>query len=148
MPIYDLDKLNEAMEPFELTIPSSILEDTFATNRVNTPMYATVIIYPKDGVNIPHFHVINKSIHFDACIQLFENKYFDHGPHASTISDGKTRKLLNKWLEMPCNSSKPLMKGYPIWSAMVRYWNLTRGTNYDWDIGDKPDYSHIYRYKE
>lgn len=50
MPIYDLDKLNEAMEPFELTIPSSILEDTFATNRVNTPMDATVIIYPKDGV--------------------------------------------------------------------------------------------------
>lgn len=133
MLVYNLDKLNEFIEPFRLAISSSILEDIFATSKANTPMDTTIIIYPKDGVNIPHFHMINKSIYFDACIQLFENKYFDHGPHASTISDSKTRKLLNKWLEMPCNSSKPFMKGYPIWSAMVRYWNLTRGADYDWD---------------
>lgn len=57
MPVYDLDKLNESIEPFRLVISSSILEDAFVTSKANTPMDTTIIIYPKDGVNIPHFHI-------------------------------------------------------------------------------------------
>ena len=133
----------------EFKLSDLISEDRMISN-MNEPDNAVISVYSGEGDAYPHFHYKTNKI--DACIMIFENRYFSHGSHKGTIEDGKTRKKPDKWLLSTCvNKDEPdnLLKvnGLPIWSAMVKYWNYCYNTKYDSDISNKPDYRTIEPYK-
>ena len=157
MPIYDLDAMmnhsHEGETPiFSATIPDIIDEDKIMSSKNTLSSSVSIYVYKGEGMFIPHFHFICKNPRIDCCIMLMDNRYFTHGPHSDIISDGKTRKNLEKWLNGRCeNSDTPDLKlnGMLTWSAMVKCWNYGNGTNYPYDesIKSNLDYSHIKPYK-
>lgn len=80
----------------------------------------TVIIWPNDIYNIPHFHLIDKATRgrkFHAYIKMNECGTFSHGKNESYISLSKRRKLL-KFLK-----KKSTMGEGTVWDRMVNCWN-------------------------
>lgn len=131
----------------------SINEDTIISSESNLLPKATILVYGGEGSSIPHFHYKDKII--DACIMLHDNRYFTHGGHKGIISDGKTRKYLNKILEGIClnkknindDPNKPDIFGKMVWSGMVILYNYANGTSINSNPNDKPNYTSIKSYK-
>lgn len=158
MPIYDLNAMHHSHDGetpiFEAIIDENLNEETMSSD--NTKILSSNIkisVYVGEGDHIPHFHFNAPGI--DSCIMLMETRYFSHNSHKDIISDGKTRKKLNDWLETHCvhNDSKTPgfnINGLLMWPAMVKCWN--RANNDDLPFNEmikltKLDYSNIAPYK-
>lgn len=155
MPIYDLNRIYDHSHEGEIPVLEINMDDELneiaMLSNSGTKLLTSsskVMVYGSEGKNYPHFHFIAPGI--DCCIMLHDTRYFTHGSHKGIITDGKTRKLLNKWLETVCvnDNRKALINinGLLMWSALVKYWNYANNYNlkYDPEIKlTKLDYSNI-----
>lgn len=122
----------------------SFLQEELIGNFSQSPQFR-VEIHNGDEGPIPHFHVSTKKNsggkEIDTCIEIGDNRYFRHGIHKDTITDGKIRKQLNMFL-----SQKPTqlagLKFKTNWLWIKYLWNkcdfilkVTAAT--------QPDYSYI-----
>lgn len=159
MPIYDLNTMHHSHDGetpiFEAIIDENLDEETMSSDNrtIFNPGKIKISVYGNEGDYIPHFHFNTDSI--DSCIMLMEARYFSHNSHKGIISDGKTRKKLNDWLETHCVHDDSKTPGFNIngllmWSAMVKYWNYANKANLPYDENIKLtslDYSNIAPYK-
>ena len=161
MPIYDLNAIHHSHSHdgetpiFEAIIDESLNEETMCSDNTTifNPGKIKISVYGGEGDYIPHFHFNAPGI--DSCIMLMETRYFSHNSHRDIISDSKTRKKLNAWLETHCkhdDSKTPDLQinGMLMWSAMVKCWN--RANNADLPFNEmikltQLDYSNIAPYK-
>lgn len=158
MPIYNLNAMHHSHDGetpiFEAIIDENLNEETMRSD--NTKILSSNIkisVYGGEGDHIPHFHFNAPGI--DSCIMLMETRYFSHNSHRDIISDSKTRKKLNDWLETHCVHDDSKTPGFNIngllmWSAMVKCWN--RANNDDLPFNEmikltQLDYSNIEPYK-
>lgn len=124
-----------------------ITEDNIGTfQKADGGKSAEVYVYPSEGDNIPHFHIINKISNppIDVCVQIYDNRYFEHGCHSGTLNS-VAEKNLNKWLKKLNKTNNSTN-----WEYIVELWN--KGHQkweefYKNNPMSQPDYSFIKPYK-
>lgn len=77
----------------------------------------TIEINMREGDNVPHFH-LKSSNGFNGCIKIFEPEAFSHGKYKDEITDGKTKKELNKFL----NSKLDKRYDQTVWEVIRDEW--------------------------
>lgn len=75
-----------------------------------------VIMWGKEGKNIPHFHIKSKSKKFNVAICLDKAMYFKHGIYINELNI-RQKKKLQKCLETKC------LDGNTLWEIFVNHWN-------------------------
>lgn len=125
----------------------SFLQENNIGSFSHSPLFY-VVTYGGDEGTIPHFHIYaqdNKK-KINICIQIEDNRYFEHDKYRGTITDGKIRKQLVKFLkEKPSTFKGRNFKTN--WDWIKHVWNsgnnLLKATR-----KDIPDYTTIKPYKE
>lgn len=105
-------------------------------------------VYKNDPGNIPHFHFYDIDKKINLCIQIADNKYFEHDKYKGSITDSKTRKLLDKFLRQKPTNSKYKNKFQNNWYVIKFLWNLGNSNMKIADSCTIKDYTTIKPYKE
>ncbi len=93
-----------------------------------------IYVYSAEGKH-PHMHLVNESIDFEACLMLYEPKYFIHGNKIGTFNS-KQLKVINNFLSQHYANS-PLT----IWQSACMVWDFSNN-DHKFDYYKKqPDYT-------
>lgn len=102
-----------------------INEDTGLVGKADiTGGEVLVFVNPKEGENIPHFHVMRKG-KLHCCICIFEPLYFNHGTKTDKLSSVE-RKQLDSWLRKPFSKYSNNTRWEEIISAWIMLNNPTK----------------------
>ena len=112
---------------FKIELDSILNEESFKGQKYNEfPGLSkpTFWVFPKEGYNIPHFHIKANSDNFNCAICLYENKFFIH-PHApNVLTNSKQKKFLCEILD-----STPKRYNNNLWTALCNIWDKYRESN-------------------
>lgn len=102
-----------------------------------------VDVYSKEGDYIPHFHITSADKKFSCCIELFRNRFFQHGKHKDVLIK-KDWKVLDKWMR----SANLGHKNFSNWDIARSMWDTFNGKKYKdnnniIDFENQPDYSKM-----
>ncbi len=96
-----------------------------------------LIMWGKEGKDIPHFHIKSKSKRFNVAICLDKPMYFKHGIYIDELNS-RQRKKLQKCLETKT------MNGNTLWEDFVNHWNDSEEGMKNKVLLDKmPDYTKM-----
>lgn len=94
-----------------------------------------------EGNNIPHFHITGEDV--DCCIQIYDNKYFEHGTHNGTLKNKDNCQILNFWLCQKYKNNSNITR----WDAISNLWVELNGVPNNITLY-QPNYDEIKPYKE
>ena len=119
-------------------------EDTLADKAPIRKLNNCIIeVRSREGFNVPHFHITNGE--YDACIMIFNNKYFNHNDECNDKLTSRQCKELEKWMNQPTTcKKKPAGINLNNWQMMQLLWNQYHNTNYN---REQPNYSTISVYR-
>ena len=93
-----------------------------------------------EGSNIPHFHITGENI--DCCIQIYDNRYFEHGNHTGTLKSNSNCQVLNLWLNGKYKNNTNINR----WNAISNLWIQLNGIPDNIEMF-QPNYDEIKPYK-
>ncbi len=125
----------------------SFLQENTIGSFSHSPVFY-VDTYSGDEGTIPHFHVYGQTgkKKINICIQIEDNRYFEHNKYKGILTNGKVRKNLNIFLrEKPIPLKGRIFKNN--WEWIKNIWNS--GNNIlKVTKRNIPDYTTIKPYKE
>lgn len=78
-----------------------------------------IVVWGNEGT-IPHFHIKSKTTGKEACVCIFEPKYFNHESNHTTLGN-KEKKELNEFLKSKSDKSKT------VWEEIRDSWDDNNG---------------------
>ncbi len=122
----------------EIDLDIILTEEQLSTVNVSKLGKLKIYVYGAEG-KIPHMHLFNRSIDFEACLMLYEAKYFIHGNKNGTFNS-KQLRLIDEFLRSNYVDS-PLTN----WQVACIMWD---GANNDHKFrytNKQPDYKRTQR---
>ncbi len=125
---------------------SFLIEDYIG--KISSKKTFYIDVYKNDPGYIPHFHFYEIDKKINLCIQIQDNRYFEHDKYKGIISDKKTRKILNEFLHSIPTNQKYKNKFENNWCVIKFLWNLGNSKTKISDSVEVPNYTDIKPYKE
>lgn len=127
-----------------------LFENTLQDSDGKDPTNLYFLIRPKEGMSIPHFHIVNilevsdkekySKKYFECCIQLKCYAYWNHKPWMRKIPNQKLKDKIVQFLM----SSNADTKGLPVWKFLKERWLERYPNNKELRyMKDMPDYSKL-----